>query len=154
MTKKTTILGTIRKQQREVPNTESLMKDKLSHDSEIFSSPSNCSLTVYKAKKKKIVCILSSTHKHVKVDESHKKKLPETVQYYNKSKVGVDVLNQMARYHTCKRRWPVAGDGLLQCFSISLIEQSVSSWQSCVKVCCSKHTFEKVTFVTCKNCKN
>ena len=52
MTKKTTILGTIRKQRREVPNTESLMKDKLSQDSEIFSSPSDCSLTVYKAKKK------------------------------------------------------------------------------------------------------
>ena len=32
--------------------------------------------------------------------------------------------------------------------------KSVSSWQNCVKVCCSKHTFEKVTFVTCKNCKN
>ena len=64
-----------------------------------------------KAKKKKIVCILSSAHKHVKVDESHKKKLPETVQLYNKSKVGVDVPDQMARYHTCKsssRRWPVA----------------------------------------------
>ena len=73
MTKKTTILGTIRKQRREVPNTESLMKDKLLHDSQIFSFPSDCSLTVYKAKKKKIVCILSSTHKHVKVDESHKK---------------------------------------------------------------------------------
>ena len=53
MTKKTTILGTIRKKRREVPNTESLMKDKLLHDSQIFSSPSDCSLTVYKAKKRK-----------------------------------------------------------------------------------------------------
>ena len=53
MTKKTTILEIIRKQQREVPNTESLMKDKLLHDSEIFSSPSDCSVTVYKAKKRK-----------------------------------------------------------------------------------------------------
>ena len=52
MTKKTIILGAIRKQQREMPNTESLMKDKLLHDSEIFSSPTDCSLTVYKAKKK------------------------------------------------------------------------------------------------------
>ena len=54
---------------------------------------------------------MSSPHKQVKVDESHKRKLPETVQYYNKSKVGVDVLDQMARYHTCKsssRQWPVA----------------------------------------------
>ena len=101
MTKKTTILETTRKQRREVLNMESLMKDKLLHDSEIFS-PSDCCLTVYKAKKKKIVCILSSTHKHVKVDESHKKKLPKTVQYYYKSKKGVDVLDQMAIYHTCK----------------------------------------------------
>ena len=123
MKKTTTILGTIRKQRREVPNTESLMKDKLLHDSEIFSSPSDYSLTVYKAKKKKIVCILSVTHKHVKVDDSHKKKLPETVQYYNKSMVGVDVLNQMARYHTCKsssRRWPVAVFfNILDCASIN-----------------------------------
>ena len=48
ITKKTTILGTIRKQRREVPNTESLMKDKLLHDSVIFSSPFDCSLAVYK----------------------------------------------------------------------------------------------------------
>ena len=73
MTKKTNILGTIRKQRREVPNTEFLMKDKLLRDSQIFSSPSDCSLTVYRAKKKKIVCILSSTHKHVKVDERTKR---------------------------------------------------------------------------------
>ena len=33
------------------------------------------------------------------------------LQYYNKFKVGVNVLDQMTRYHTCKsssRRWPVA----------------------------------------------
>lgn len=43
--------------------------------------------------------------------ETTRKKLPETVEYYNKTKAGVDVLDQMARYHTCKsatRRWPVA----------------------------------------------
>ena len=179
---------------------------------------------------------MSSTHKHVKVDESHKKKLPETVQYYNKSKVSVDVLDQMARYHTCKslsRRWPVAVFFNILDFSISLINilfnildinsfiiyslvtktkltrrqfllelikelckskdgidssalrrvstetpstsnpvevqrsrkrrecqftpcgnKSVSSCQNCGKVCCGKHTFEKVTIVTCKNCKN
>ena len=50
--KKTTILGTIRKQQREVPSTEQIMKDKELYASEIFSSPSGCSLTIYKAKKK------------------------------------------------------------------------------------------------------
>ena len=224
MTKKTTILGTTRKQQREVPNTKFLMKDKLWHYCEIFSSPSDCSLTAYKAKKRKIVFILSSTHKHVKVDESHKKTLPETVLHYNKSKVSIDVLDQMARYHTSKgsiRRWPVAVlFSILDCafinssiiyflvtktklttrqFLLELIKElckskdgmdssaprrvstetpstsnpvevqrsrkkrecqftlcgnkSVSSCQNCGKVCCGKHSFEKVTFVTCKNCK-
>ena len=50
-------------------------------------------------------------YRNVNIDQCHKKKLPETIQYYNKSKVGVDVLNQMTRYHTSKsftRRWPVA----------------------------------------------
>ena len=87
------------------------MKDKELHASEIFSSPSVCSLTIYKAKKKKVVCILSSMRRNVNIDQCHKKKLPETIQYYNKSNVGVDVLDQMAQYHTNKsstRRWPVA----------------------------------------------
>ena len=108
---KTTILGTIRKQRREVPNTDLITKDKSLHTSEIYSSPSGCSLTIYKAKKKKVVCSPSSMHRNVNIHQGHKKKLPETVQYYNKSKVGVDALDQMARYHTCKsssRRWPVA----------------------------------------------
>ena len=51
--KKTTILGTIRKQRREVPSTELIMKDKELYACEIFSSPSGCSLTICKVKKKK-----------------------------------------------------------------------------------------------------
>ena len=52
--KKTTILGTIRKQRREVPSTELIMKDKELYASEIFSLPSGCSLTISKAKKRKL----------------------------------------------------------------------------------------------------
>ena len=61
--RKTTILDTIRKQLREVPNTDLVTKDKSLHTSEIYSSPSGCSLTIYKAKKKKVVCSLNSMHK-------------------------------------------------------------------------------------------
>jgi len=146
------------------------------------------------------------------------------INYYNKSKVGVDALDQMARYRTCKsssRRWPVAVFyNILDCacfnsfiiyslitktkltrrqFLLELIKElcnskdcmdssaprrvstktpstsnpvkvqrsrkrrecqftpcgnkSVLSCQNCGKVCCGKHTFEKVTIVTCKNCK-
>ena len=108
---KTTLLGTIRKQRKEVPKIEAMMKDKPLHSSEVYLSPSNTTLTIYKAKKAKLVYLLSSMHKTVSVDLAHQKKLPKTVKYYNLSKVGVDVLDQMARYHTCKsatRRWPVA----------------------------------------------
>ena len=87
------------------------MKDNELYASEIFSSPSGCSLTIYKGKIKKVACILSSMHRNVNIDQCHKKKLSETIQYYNKSKVSVNVLDQMARYHTSKsstRRWPVA----------------------------------------------
>ena len=85
------------------------MKDKLLHSSEVFVSPFNSTLTIYKAKKAKLVCLLSSTHKTVSVDLAHKKLL-ETVKYCNLTKVGVDVSDQMTRYHTCKsatRRRPV-----------------------------------------------
>ena len=41
-------------------------------------------------------------HQTVFVDQLHPKKLPNTVKSYNASKVGVEVLNQMVRYHTCK----------------------------------------------------
>ena len=88
-----------------------MMKSKPLYSTVVYQSPSNATLTIYKAKKAKLVYLLSSTHKTVCVDETYKKKLPETIKYYNLSKVGVDVLDQMARYHTCKsatRRWPVA----------------------------------------------
>ena len=50
-------------------------------------------------------------HLTVFVDQLQPKKLPKTVKSYDASKVAVDVLDQMARYDTCKsatRRWPVA----------------------------------------------
>ena len=201
------------------------MKDKELYTSEIFSLPSGCSLTIYKAKKKKVVCILSSMYRNINIDQCHKKELPETIQYYNKSKVGVDVLDQMAQYHTSKsstRRWPVAvffnildsacknayiiycltmklklsrrqfmlklikelckpknGVGSIppspavdhivsialpgtsglahqarkrkECQFVACRNKSSSLCQNFGKVCCGKHTSEKVTIVKCKN---
>ena len=67
-------------------------------------------LTVYQCKPKKNVCVLSSLHMLVELGESEKKK-PETVEFYNKTKCGVDVADQMARQYSAKAgtpRWPVA----------------------------------------------
>ena len=108
---KTTFFGTVRKQRKEIPRVETMMKSKPLYSTVVYQSPSNATLTIYKAKKAKLVYMLSSTHKTVCIDETRKMKLPETIKYYNFSKVGVDVLDQMARYHTYKsatRKWPVA----------------------------------------------
>ncbi|XP_058626543.1 uncharacterized protein LOC131537240 [Onychostoma macrolepis] len=52
---------------------------------------------------------LYTQHQHVAISTDKRK--PETVTYYNRTKVGVDVLDQMARQYSVKggtRRWPVA----------------------------------------------
>nr|XP_033948184.1 uncharacterized protein LOC117453483 [Pseudochaenichthys georgianus] len=67
-------------------------------------------LSVYQCKPRRNVTMLSTQHQHVAISTERKKK-PETVEYYNHSKVGVDVLDQMARQYSVKggtRRWPVA----------------------------------------------
>ena len=68
-----------------------------------------CSLTVYQAKTTINVLLLSTMHSTVDIDDDQKSK-PETVNFYNSTKLGVDVVNQMARKYTvnaASRRWPV-----------------------------------------------
>ena len=67
-------------------------------------------LTVHQRKSKKNVCVLSSLHLSVELGESEKKKL-EKMEFYNKSKCGVDLADQMARQYSVEadtRWWPVA----------------------------------------------
>ena len=70
---KTTLLDAIGKQRKELRKVEAIMKDKSLHSSEVFVSPSNATLTIYKAKKAKLVRLLSSIHKTVSIDLAHKK---------------------------------------------------------------------------------
>ena len=67
-------------------------------------------LIVYQRKPKKNVCVFSSLHMSTELDESEKNK-SKRVKFYNKTKCGVDVADQMARQYSVKagtRRWPVA----------------------------------------------
>ena len=70
---KTTLLGTIRKKRKEVPKVEKMMKGKPLYTSEIHQSPSNATLTIYKAKKSKFIYMLSSMHQTAFVDQLHPK---------------------------------------------------------------------------------
>src|SRR5882757_9199035 len=66
-------------------------------------------MTTYRCKKNKNVVLFSTLHPTETLDNTEKKKL-ETVQFYNSTKFGVDVLDQMARKYSVKsssRRWPV-----------------------------------------------
>ena len=64
----------------------------------------------YQCKIKKSVCLLSTIQNSPSVDDSAKNK-PDVILFYNKNKVGVDVVDQMIRKystHSASRRWPVA----------------------------------------------
>ena len=67
------------------------------------------SLTVYQRKNKKNVVLLRSMHRDIRTGNDKKSK-PETVSFYNSTKYGVDVVDQMCRKYFVKsasRRLPV-----------------------------------------------
>ncbi|CAI5694730.1 unnamed protein product [Oreochromis niloticus] len=106
--RKTTILGTVNKIRREIPQS-ARYKDRNEFTTQVFST-SAATLTAYAAKRKKTVYILSSMHSVVQTDNTTKRK-PNTVTLYNTTKCGVDVMDQMVREYTVRRgtrRWPVA----------------------------------------------
>lgn len=106
--KKTSILGTIRSNRRELPaDLQDIMKRKQLYETFVAKS-NNCILTSYKCKKTKSVSLLSTLHQSVEYEGIKKK--PTTIIDYNKTKFGVDVVDQMTRLYTCKlasRRWPL-----------------------------------------------
>ncbi|RVE58527.1 hypothetical protein OJAV_G00210030 [Oryzias javanicus] len=105
----TTILGTVNRVRRELPPS-AREKDRDEFTTQVFSTP-DATLTVYAAKKKKTVYILSSMHGVVQTEEETIKRKPNTITQYNLTKCGVDVMDQMVREYTVRkgtRRWPVA----------------------------------------------
>ncbi|KAK0136475.1 PiggyBac transposable element-derived protein 4 [Merluccius polli] len=107
--KNTSILGTMNKIRQELPPSV-----KVDTPTELFSTTvmtsGKASLTIYRCKPKKSICILSTMHPTVIIG-TEKKKKPDTVTDYNNTKGSVDVLDQMARLYSVKggtRRWPVA----------------------------------------------
>jgi len=67
-------------------------------------------LISYKPKNAKVVLILSSFHRNKSIADEEEKKL-NVIHYYNKTKTGVDSLDQLIGTYTSKRkvnRWPIA----------------------------------------------
>ena len=96
------------KVRRELPASAKCSQQ--SYFSKIMKAGDIATLTVYQCKLKKNVCVLSSLHMSAKLGATEKKK-SETIKFYNKTKCGVDVADQMARLYSMKagtRRWSVA----------------------------------------------
>ena len=107
-TKKASLVRTMNKVRLELPASAKRSQERYS--SKLMKTGDMAISTVYQCKPKKNVCVLSSLHMSVELGESDKKK-PEKMEYYNKSKFGVDVANQTARQCSVKagtRWWPVA----------------------------------------------
>lgn len=105
----TSIVGTMRRARREVPANCRNIRTKR-YETFILKSATNTTLTIYQGKPGKNVIVLSTLHENIHIDAESKKKLPETIQFYNETKVGVDIIDQMARKYTVRagtRRWPV-----------------------------------------------
>jgi hypothetical protein len=120
--RKTSIVGTMNKQRRELPPPVGDTSGTL-YSSTLWQHD-DVTLTVYRCKRSKNVTIMSSMHTSVEID-SGEKKIPETVKFYNNTKYGVDVIDQMARKYSVKsgsRRWPV------QVFYNVLDLAAINSW--------------------------
>ena len=101
------IVGTVNRIRKEIPPEIKKMKEKL-YATKVFKND-GCTLIAYQAKTTKNVLLLCTIHSSVDIDNDQKSK-PETVNFYNSTKFGVDVVDQMARKYilnAASRRLPV-----------------------------------------------
>lgn len=103
-----TYVGTVRQNKAFLP-TKSMQEIK---QREVFSSKfyfsDQISLVEYTPKKNKLVTVLSSFHHDNSTNSDHKK-LPEIIDYYNRTKTGVDLMDKLVGSYTVRRksnRWP------------------------------------------------
>ncbi|XP_035228790.1 piggyBac transposable element-derived protein 4-like [Stegodyphus dumicola] len=106
--KNTSFFGTVRRHRQEIPHEVRKSKTRLFEI--VLLKNGETTLTVYQGKRNKNVLLLSTLHPSVNIDSQNKKKLPETVEFYNKTKYGVDIVDKMTRKYSVRavsRRWPV-----------------------------------------------
>ena len=109
---KLSAVGTLRKNKREIPDDILSVKNRAACHS-MFGFGENVTLVSYvrQTKQKKSVVPFSSTDHGDKIDpESGDMKKPEIINFYNSTKGGVDMADQMAgEYDTSRnsRRWPL-----------------------------------------------
>ena len=107
-----TMVGTMRKNKREIPlELHADTKQQPLYTSRFLFTTDGIKILYYKAKKKKDVFLLSSIHTAPVVNENETKKKPKAILYYNSTKGGVDIADEMLRCCSTKaasQRWPFA----------------------------------------------
>ena len=104
-----TAVGTVMPNRRHLP-LSLLTKQARGREvgSSLFAFKDNLTMVSWHPKRSKFVLLLSSLHHNSNIVESGK---PEIVEFYNKTKGGVDALDQKVRHYTTYRkthRWPLA----------------------------------------------
>lgn len=103
-------LGTLRKNKACIPKEMQPSKER-----EIFSTlfgfHDNVTICSYVPKRNKAVLLLSSMHHDIAIDTTMAAKKPDMILDYNRTKGGVDQMDQMLGTYSTKRktnRWPLA----------------------------------------------
>ena len=121
---KLTITGTMNTSRREIPGIMKAAKTR-EEKSSIFLFTQDLTMVSYVPKKNKSVILLSSMHHTCDIStEEHKK--PEIIMFYNSTKGGVDTVDQMVRYYSCRiktRRWPLVL--FMNCIDIAAVNAFV-----------------------------
>ena len=109
LTKKLTMVGTIRRNKGELPPDFVNPKNREVYSTH-FGFQKKAMILSYCPKQGKIVTLLSTMHSQPDIDHSSEKKKPEVILSYNSTKGGVDTMDQMLRCYSVKRmtrRWPM-----------------------------------------------
>lgn len=109
-THKLTAVGTMRKNKADIPPEFLNVKQRQLYSSLFGFHQEGYTLVSYVSKKGKVTLLISSLHHDNSVDNDSKKKRPEIISFYNFTKCGVDVVDEMsASYNVGRlsRRWPL-----------------------------------------------
>lgn len=108
LSQKITMVGTLKKNKRELP-PDFLPDKKRPVRSSMFGFQNDMSIVSYVPKKSRAVILLSTMHSDSSVDDTTKK--PEIILDYNSYKGGVDTVDKMCSTYSVARRtrrWPLA----------------------------------------------
>ncbi|KAJ8885623.1 hypothetical protein PR048_011821 [Dryococelus australis] len=105
--RKTSLVGTLNRARWEIPSSVKHTPDPL--HTNILLKSNDIVLTSYQGKGTKNMLVLSTLHTGVDIDQQTEKQIPEMIKFYNGTKYGTDIVDQMGKNNTraMSHRWPV-----------------------------------------------